>query len=137
MNTSVLTNLLTYSVGVAPVVSEKHPATKNAGQFVVPAPADNPQPANTPETTTTDNVPADAQYVPANESVQQSFHIPGKKTMTAKPQNSQPDTESQGQTSPFGANVVQVVQSWLALYPLVEHGEGGLVKEMQDRKSVV
>jgi flagellar hook-length control protein FliK len=133
MNTSLLTNLLTYSVGVAPVVSEKHPATRNAGQFVVPAPADNLPHANTPETTTTDNTPADAQYVPANESVQESFHIPGKKTMTAKPQNSQPATESQGQTPPFGANVVQVVQSWLALYPLVEHGEEGLAGKMQPK----
>ncbi len=133
MNTSLLTNLLTYSVGVGPVASKKPPATKNAGQFVVPAPADNLPRANTPETTTTDNVPADAQYVPANESVQESFHIPGKKTITARPQNGQPETDSEGQTTTFGANVVQVVQSWLAQHPLVQHGEEGLAGKMQPK----
>ena len=133
MNTSVLTNLLAYSVGVAPVASEKPSATKNAGQFVVPAPADNPPPANNPETITTDNTPTVAQYMPINEAMQQSSHIPGKKTMTAKPQNSQAETDSEGQTTTFGENVVLVVQNWLAQHPLVEHGKEGLAKKMEPK----
>jgi len=133
MNTSLLTNLLTYNVAVGPVASKKTPATKNAGQFVVPAPAGSTTPTNTPETTTADNTSTAARKMHVNEPMRQAYYIPGNKTMAAKPQNSQLATGSEGQTPTFGANVVQVIQSWLAQYPLLQHGEQGLAREMQPK----
>jgi len=129
MNTGLLTSTFVGNVG-AGLTPSKPAAARNTGQFA-PAPADNPQHANTPEPATTDNTFTIAQNKRINKPPQEFRYTLRKKTMARGPQKGQVDTESEGQ-SPTSPRAEQpgIVQSWLAQYPLVEHGKKGVVREM-------
>lgn len=129
MNTGLLTSTFVGNVG-AGLTPSKPAAAGNTGQFA-PAPADSPQHANTPEPATTYNTFIIAQNKRINKPPQEFRYTLRKKTMARGPQKGQVDTESEGQ-SPTSPRAEQpgIVQSWLAQYPLVEHGKKGVAREM-------
>ena len=129
MNTGLLTSTFVGNVG-AGLTPSKPTAARNIGQFA-PAPADNPQHANTPEPATTDNTSIIAQNKRINKPPQEFRYTLRKKTMARGPQKGQVDTGPEGQ-SPTSTRAEQpgIVQSWLAQYPLVEHGKKGVAREM-------
>jgi flagellar hook-length control protein FliK len=114
MNIGSLANTFVGNVGAAPAIS-KPAATQDTRQFTE-------APVDTPETTTTDNIVTDAQNTPINDPPRGFQHTLGKKTIAEE------------QSSTFAVALQpSVVQSWLAGYPLVEHGEKGLVREMEPK----
>jgi len=127
MNAGLLTSTFVGNVGVGLTLS-KPAAARNTGQFA-PAPADNH--ANAPEPATTDNTFTIAQNKRINKPPQEFRYTLRKKTIARGPQKGQVDTESEGQ-SPTSPKAEQpgIVQSWLAQYPLVEHGKKGVAREM-------
>ena len=129
MNTGLLTSTFVGNVGVG-LTPSKPTAAQNRGQFT-PAPADDQQHANTPEPTTTDNTLTIAQNEHINKPPQEFRYTLRKKTMTEGPQKGQVDIESKSQ-SPTSNKAQQpgVVQTWLAQYPLVEHGKKGVARKM-------
>ncbi|MHC4460003.1 MAG: flagellar hook-length control protein FliK [Planctomycetota bacterium] len=120
MNTGLLTNTFIGNVGVGPTTS-KPIAEQNSRQFA-PAPADNPQHANTIESTT-DNTLNIAQNERIDKPPQEFRYTLGKKTTTEGQQNGQNPTSDR-------AEQPDVVQTWLAQYPLVEHGKKGIARKM-------
>ncbi|MHC4571541.1 MAG: flagellar hook-length control protein FliK [Planctomycetota bacterium] len=143
MNTGLLTNTLIGSVGVHPALS-KSATAKDAKQFAPDpfcstsqteepplASTDKLSLATAPEVTTTDNIPTGAQKTPVNESLQEFRNAVLKGKAAEEPPKAQASNKSKGQSQTFAvASQPNVVQSWLAQYPLVEHGEKGLAREM-------
>ena len=80
MNTNLLTidNMLFAGAAVAAPPASKPNTFTNATQFSRAA-DDTPPPSNTPESTTTDNIPTIAQKEPINKSTQDFSHTLHKK----------------------------------------------------------
>jgi flagellar hook-length control protein FliK len=131
MNIGSLANTFVGNVGAAPAIS-KPAATQDTMQFTE-APFCNksqsgnphPAPVDAPATTTTEKIATDVQNTPVNKPPRGFQHTLGKKTIAEEP-------EEQGSTFAVALQP-NVVQSWLAGYPLVEHGEKGLVREMEPK----
>ncbi len=120
MNTGLLTSTFVGNVG-AGLTPSKPTAAQNSRQFAQ-APADNPQHANTPEATT-DNTSTIAQNEHINRPPQEFRYTLHKKTTTEGTQNGQNPASDR-------AEQPDVVQRWLAGYPLVEHGKKGVARKM-------
>jgi flagellar hook-length control protein FliK len=120
MNTGLLTSTFVGNVGADLPQSRPIP-TPNRRQFAPPQ-ADNPYNANAPESTT-DNTLTLAQNERIDRPPQEFRYTLHKKTMTEGPQNEQNPTSPKSEQP-------GVVQSWLANYPLIEHGNKGIAKKM-------
>ena len=98
MNTNLLTidNMLFAGTAVAAPPAPRPNAIKKAPQFS-PAADDTPPPPNTPEPTTTDNIPAPPSNKPINKLPQEFRHTLRETVMNKTPQKAQDNTKSEKQ----------------------------------------
>jgi flagellar hook-length control protein FliK len=129
MNPGVLTNTLVSNVGAGLTPSKSAPARNT--RPLTRTSVDEPRSANTPETTTSGNTLSITQNEHIKKPPQEFRYSFRKKTMAEGRQKGQSNIRTKGQ-SPASDKAVQpaIVHSWLALFPLVEHGEKGVAREI-------
>ncbi len=100
MNTNLLTidNMLFTGTAVAAPPASKPNTFTNATQFSCAA-DDTPPPSNTPESTTTDNIPTITQNEPVNKPMEDFRHTLRKSAKIEAPQQDWDDTKSEQQDS--------------------------------------
>jgi flagellar hook-length control protein FliK len=144
MGIDVLTLSSAFAVNAcANSVQPSSRTTENNGQFretvqnagASPAGADDLGPANPAETLTTDNKPVTSQNEPISRPRQDSTNDFRNKTAVEKPDEAQPQLESQAEGSVSGiAKQPNIVQSWLAQYSVtMENGNGGLINKVEPK----
>lgn len=135
MNANLLTIDLMFAANAcASPVSSKPAADKNTRQFP-PIPADKSPSANTSQTVTTDNIPANTQSSPIIEPPQRFCRLTGEETAAEqlKKRHTATHSKQQSRTS-AAAPQPGIVQLWLAQYSqMVEHGKKAVARKVQPK----
>ena len=133
--TSALVNGIGADIGPSGTAAGKNPKCLISTPFCNTSQNGNPSrvssddqsSSNTSAGITTDNIPFGIENKPINNAAQKFQQTLVKKTMTEGPQEGQDDTDSKAQSLTVAvAGQPNVVQNWLALFPLLEHGQKGL-----------